>query len=30
LIVAIGAPAWIGAPSEIGSSTIVPALWAVI
>ena len=30
LIVAIGAPAWIGAPSSIGSSAIVPALWAVI
>jgi len=26
LIVAIGAPAWIGAPSAIGSSTIVPDL----
>ncbi len=30
VIVAIGAPAWIGSPSTIGSSTIVPALWAVI
>ena len=30
MIVAIGAPAWIGSPSAIGSSAIVPALCAVI
>src|SRR5205807_8636656 len=30
VIVAIGAPAWIGAPSLTGSSEIVPALCAVI